>query len=243
MKKILITGTTQGIGRVILDSLLDAGYICSVVNKYPSASQSKIENEYICDLSNLNEIKALSEKLKRESYFALINNAGAGQPILPEELTAEMIYHELQLNFVAPFLLIQALLPNMKANNVGRIINISSVAATMHVPLLMSYSASKAGLNSLTHSMAKYLKGTNITLNAIAPGAINTESAVVGRKKISSLLGLPIEKYQKNMINAVGREHLIEAEELCPFIKAILDDKHGILNGQRINLSGLLTVY
>jgi 3-oxoacyl-[acyl-carrier protein] reductase len=243
MKQILITGTTNGIGKTLLNCLINSGYQCSVINRRPTAERLPIAKEYICDLANLNAVQTLCTQLQQESYFGLINNAGSGKPMKLEELDADTIYHELQLNLVTPLLLIQALLPQMRLNNIGRIINVSSVAATMHIPLLMTYSASKAGLNSLTHSIAKYLKGTNITINAIAPGGINTKSSIHGRKEISRLLGLSTQKYQQNMIDCMGRKTLIAAEELFPFIKTILDDHQGVFNGQRINLAGLLNIY
>lgn len=106
----------------------------------------------------------------------LVNNAAMARSTRFGELTAEEFRETLEVNLTAPFLLIKAVLPAMKAQHYGRIINISSSAGRMVSTLGGAhYTASKAGLLGLTRAAAKELGQFGITVNAITPGMIDTE--------------------------------------------------------------------
>ena len=106
----------------------------------------------------------------------LVNNAAHARPTRFEQLDAEEWRLALETNMTAPFLLMKAALPPMKAQNYGRIINISSSAGrTVSTLGGAHYTASKAGLLGLTRAAAKELGRFGITVNAICPGMIDTE--------------------------------------------------------------------
>ena len=106
----------------------------------------------------------------------LVNNAALARPTRFPDLSADEWRLALEVNMTAPFLLIKAVLPVMKAQNYGRIINISSTAGrTVSTLGGAHYTASKAGLLGLTRAAAKELGRFGITVNAVCPGMIDTE--------------------------------------------------------------------
>ena len=105
----------------------------------------------------------------------LVNNAGLAQPRSLEALTEQDWDTALAVNLTSVFLLIQAVLPGMRARRCGRIINLSSVAASVGGVVGPHYAAAKAGLLGLTHAYAALLATAGITVNAIAPALIATD--------------------------------------------------------------------
>jgi NAD(P)-dependent dehydrogenase (short-subunit alcohol dehydrogenase family) len=106
----------------------------------------------------------------------LVNNAAMARPTRFPELSADEWRETLEVNLTAPFLFTKAVLPTMRAQNYGRIINVSSSAGRMVSTLGGAhYTASKAGLLGLTRAAAKELGKFGITVNAICPGMIDTE--------------------------------------------------------------------
>lgn len=241
-KRILITGTSSGIGKALLYHLSNCGYACDVVNRVQTPYQG-IYHAYRCDLSNREAVDQLCEQLVTQTYFGLINNAGWGEPTPFESLHSKCIQQELQLNLITPLMLMKAVVPGMRQCGVGRIINISSIAATQPVSWLMAYGAGKAGLHALTQSVASYLLGCNITVNTLALGGINTKRAVQGRKKISRLSGQKQSDYQAQMIHRMGTKCLLEPDALLGIVHSIFDDQVGAINGQRFNICGLLAMH
>jgi 3-oxoacyl-[acyl-carrier protein] reductase len=104
----------------------------------------------------------------------LVSNHGTARPTTWEELDAQSFDRTLAINLRAPFLLAQAALPGMRERGFGRILFISSVAAFTGGIVGPDYGASKAGLNAVTHFLASRLAGDGITVNAIAPGFVDT---------------------------------------------------------------------
>lgn len=242
--KVLITGASKGIGRTILKKLINEGHECIVVNRSEFYEPGlDLENLWQYDLSEESNIIQLCEKLKNyKDIQVIINNAGGGVPYKYEDITFENIKNEINLNLITPMLIIQTLFPHMKENGFGRIINISSTTAKRGTPFLFTYSAAKAGLNSLTQSIARYSIKTGITINSICPGGVETEMSINGRQEISRLLNQDLEVYQQNMIEQMGLGRLIKPEEIAELILFMLSSGANFMTGQTINACGLLEV-
>jgi len=119
-------------------------------------------------------VRATLERFRRLDI--LVNNAAVARSTRFAELTADEWRQTLEVNLTAPFLLMQAALPTMKAQGYGRVINVSSSAGRMVSTLGgVHYTASKTGLLGLTRAAAKELGAFGITVNAVCPGMIDTE--------------------------------------------------------------------
>jgi 3-oxoacyl-[acyl-carrier protein] reductase len=182
-KVALVTGASRGIGAAIALELARAG--ADVVIHY----RTRIDDARQVDAA----IRALGRRttllqgdvastadiarLAREAGHVdiLINNAGIAKPQPLEEITEADWDEVVDTNLKSCFLLTQALLPAMRAQRWGRIINLSSVAAQVGGVVGPHYAASKAGMHGLTHFYASRLAKEGITVNAIAPALIATE--------------------------------------------------------------------
>lgn len=188
MKKIaIVTGASRGIGREIAKTL--AGEGIQVVANYNNSEQKalelkkELENANInidifkADVSKREEAKALVEyALKKYGKIdILINNAGIAEFKEFTQLTDSDWNRMLNINLNSVFIMSQEVLKNMIQNKQGCIINISSIWGIVGSSCEVHYSTAKAGINGMTKALAKELGPSNIRVNAIAPGIIETE--------------------------------------------------------------------
>lgn len=187
MKTVLITGGSRGIGKCIAENLAKDGFNV-VLNYNKSAKQAKqIKKELeeqginieICkaDVSKREEVKKLIKFTldKFKNIDVLINNAGIAKLQMFNDITDDDWNEMLGTNLNSAFYCIQESLPNMIHNKNGCIINVSSIWGLVGASCEVSYSVSKAGINGMTKALAKELGPSNIRVNAIAPGVIDTE--------------------------------------------------------------------
>lgn len=239
--RVLLTGGSKGIGAAILKKLISDGHNCIVVSRSDILDiESQLLEVWKYDLSNIEDIKQICERVKHVKIEILINNAGGGLPCKLEDVTADMVQMEINLNLIAPLMLMQGTLPSMKNAGFGRIINISSITAKRGTPFLFSYSAAKAGLNSITQSIARSIDNTNVTVNAICPGGVETNMGVKVRRMISSLLDHDQDFYQENMIQSMGLRRLIHPTEIASLVTYLMSKESGFITGQCINACGAL---
>lgn len=236
MKTILITGTTKGIGKAIVELLKEDYYIIGINRNRDDAVSENI----ICDLYDVKRVQDMCAYIEKYNIDVLINNAGGSKPCKFDELSLEQITNDINLNFVSPILLMKAVIIGMQKREYGRIINISSISAKTATPYLHTYSAAKSALDSMTNSCAVVFGEHNITINSICPGAVDTESSVSGRKIISKYKGLESEQYQKIMIKGTGLNRMVRADEVASLVSFLLSDQAAAISGQRFNICGTL---
>ncbi len=187
MKTVLITGGSRGIGKCIAENLARDGYSV-VLNYNKSEKQAKqiqkdLEKEgikieiYKADISKREEVKKLVKfTLNRfKNIDILINNAGIAKLQMFNDITDEDWNEMINTNLNSVFYCTQEVLPNMIHNKNGCIINISSIWGLVGASCEVAYSVSKAGIDGMTKSLAKELGLSNIRVNSIAPGVIDTE--------------------------------------------------------------------
>ena len=187
MKTVLVTGGSRGIGKCIVENLAKDGFNV-VLNYNKSEKQAKqIQKElseqginieiYKADVSKREDIKKLVKFTlnKFKNIDILINNAGIAKLQMFNDITDEDWNEMLNTNLNSVFYTTQEVLPNMIHNKNGCIINISSIWGVVGASCEVAYSVSKAGINGMTKSLAKELGLSNIRVNAIAPGVIDTE--------------------------------------------------------------------
>lgn len=187
MKTIIVTGGSRGIGKTLVENFAKDGYnvILNYNKSEENAKRIKAELEqnginieiFKADVSKKEEVKELVKFTldKFQNIDVLINNAGISQTKLFSDIIEEEWDNIINVNLKSAYYTIQEVLPNMINRKQGLIINISSVWGIVGASCEVAYSVSKAGLDGLTKSLAKELGPSNIRVNSIAPGVIDTD--------------------------------------------------------------------
>ena len=186
-KIILITGASRGIGRAIAKLLAENNYtvIANYNKSYESALMLKEELKaksieidiFKADVSKREEVKKMVQYCyeKYGKIDILVNNAGIDQEKMFQDITDEDWKNIIDVNLYSVFCTTQEVVKYMLSAKSGCIINISSIYGIQGSSCASAYSASKAGIDGLTKSLAKELGPCNIRVNSIAPGVINTD--------------------------------------------------------------------
>jgi len=187
MKNIIVTGGSRGIGKCLVENLAREGH--SVILNYNKSEKQakKIQNDlreegivveiYKADVSKKEEVKGLVDfaLTKWKNIDVLINNAGIAKLNMFQDVTEEEWNEIIDTNLKSAFYMCQEVVPSMIHQKQGCIINISSIWGIVGASCETVYSISKAGMDALTKSLAKELGPSNIRVNSIAPGVIDTE--------------------------------------------------------------------
>ena len=178
-KGVLITGGSSGIGKSVGEFLTQKGFIVYGTSRNPerySKSQFNLVKLDVSDTKSIEEaVKMVIDKQGR--LDVLINNAGAGITGPIEEIPDAEIQRNFETNFFGPIRVIKAVLPQMRTQNAGLIINVTSIAGYMGLPYRGIYSASKGALELLTEAFRMEIKGFNIEMTNVAPGDFATNIA------------------------------------------------------------------
>ncbi len=186
-KNVIVTGGSRGIGEAIVKLLAESGY--NVILNYNKSEdlanniKDELKNEgynieiFKADVSKREDCKKLVEySIKKFGEIdILINNAGISQVKLFTDLTDDDWNNMMQTNLNSVFYMSQEIAHHMIQRKKGSIINISSVWGIVGGACEVHYSASKSAINGLTKALAKELGPSNIRVNAIAPGIIDTD--------------------------------------------------------------------
>jgi NAD(P)-dependent dehydrogenase (short-subunit alcohol dehydrogenase family) len=178
MKKVLVTGSTQGIGKEIASEFVKNGYEVIVHCSKDLEKAERVRDEIgankaiTCDLSSINEVDSIFEKTGKVDI--LIINASVQFKEKWNEISEESMDKQYIVNLKSTVKLIQTYLPYMKENKFGRIVTIGSVNQYRQHPELIFYSATKCAVMSIVKNIAKQVAPFSVTLNNISPGAIVT---------------------------------------------------------------------
>jgi 3-oxoacyl-[acyl-carrier protein] reductase len=229
----LVTGASRGIGAASAIALAKAG--CDVAVNYRARGD---EAEAVCqqiraagrrafavcaDVSRAKEAQKMAALVANElgAISILVNNAGVARPQKNEDITEDDWNEIIDVNLKSTFMLTQAVLPGMRAQKWGRIINLSSVAAQTGGVVGPHYAASKAGMIGLTHSLANLMVKEGITVNAIAPALIATEMVTSNPKASPEII--PVGRFG-------------EVDDVSSVV--VLLAQNGYITGQTINVNG-----
>lgn len=169
-RKALITGGSRGIGAAIALRLRAEGH---EVFTPPRAE---------VDLSSIESVKTFVSS-QSSDFDILVNNAGINPIMKLDEMQSESLMDVIHVNLVAPVLLMQFCARGMAARGFGRIVNLSSIWGTVSKPGRGAYSATKAGIEGITRTVALEYASAGVLVNAVAPGFIKTELTTLNNSK------------------------------------------------------------
>lgn len=178
-KVVLITGGSSGIGKSIGEFLIDKNYTVYGTSRNPDRCKDSKFPIVALDVTKKETISScIEEVISKESKIdVLINNAGVGITGPIEEIPEEEIKGNFETNFFGPINVIKAVLPQMREQKDGLIINITSIAGYMGLPYRGIYSASKGAFELITEAFRMEIKDFNIRMTNVAPGDFATNIA------------------------------------------------------------------
>ena len=238
-KVAIVTGASRGIGRAVAIHLAKSG--ADVVVNYSGsegAAQETVEAvqalgrkaiKIKANVANADEVAAMVEEAHKEfgHIDILVNNAGITRDGLLMRMKDEDFDAVIDINLKGVYLVTKAVSKIMMKQRSGHIINMTSVVGVMGNAGQTNYAASKAGVIGFTKSCAKELASRGITVNAIAPGFINTDMTDV----------LP-EKVKEAMVTEIPLGRMADAEEVATVVTFLASDFANYITGQVINVDG-----
>ena len=237
-KKIaLITGASRGIGQAILEKLAADFVVIGTATSESGAAKitefiQKIGGEgsgEVLDFGAENAAESLISKIQKErgAVAVLVNNAGLTRDTLAMRMTDADWDAVLNANLKGAFQLSRAVMRGMMKARWGRIVNISSVVGVMGNAGQANYCASKAGLIGLTKALARELGSRNITVNAIAPGFIETDMT----KKLS-------DEQRAMMLKNVPLARMGYPEDIANAVAFLVSDAASYISGNTLHVNG-----
>ena len=227
-RRVLITGASKGIGRAVADKVTAAGDIAvGLARSAPAEFPGEFFAADLADRAATAEV--LEQILAAGRVDAVVNNVGVARFGRIGSIDLDDLFLTYDLNVRAAIQVVQAVLPGMVEAGWGRIVNVSSLT-TLGVAERTPYAASKAALEACTRIWATELAETGITVNAVAPGPIETElfrerSPIGSERERALLKNIPLQR--------VGTP-----QEIAHTIYALLDEDAGYITGQIIRADG-----
>lgn len=247
-KLVLITGGAQGIGLGMAQAFAHENATVIIADCDAEAGREAVEKLKVeklevqfelCDVSLETQIAALFETVgkRHKKLDVLINNAGTGfqKPISLEDLLASEFDRVLAVNLRGPLLCAKYALPFLEKSEAAAILNITSTRAFMSEPNTFGYSASKGGLEALTHSLAVSLAKQRIRVNAIAPGWIE-----VGDWEKQERRYVPKHSKADKEQHPAGRVGM--PEDIAEAALFLCSEKAGFITGQHLIIDGGMTI-
>jgi 3-oxoacyl-[acyl-carrier protein] reductase len=237
-KTSIVTGASQGIGETIARDLARKGAAVILVDIQEQKLEEvalRIKEEggkafkYKADVSNSGEVSEALDTMisERGSIHHLVNNAGITRDNLLMRMKEEEWDTVLAVNLKGVFNFSRAIIRHMIRNRYGRIVNVSSVVGLMGNAGQTNYSAAKAGILGFTKSLAREVASRGITVNAVAPGFIET----------SMTENLP-EPTKKLFLDAVPLGRFGAPQEVAWAVRFLLSEEASYITGQVINING-----
>jgi NAD(P)-dependent dehydrogenase (short-subunit alcohol dehydrogenase family) len=249
----LVTGSGRGIGRAIAVALAQAGAKVGVSARTASELDDVVKTiqkangqavAIVADLSDKDAPRKIIEEMtKLGPIDILVNNAGIGSSSDPKpvaEFNDDFWELTLYLNLTVPYKLSKAVLPHLRAQKWGRIINIASINGKMPSFHGAAYTASKHGLLGFTRTLALEVAKEGVTVNAICPGPVRT---IMNDKRLeydAKRRGVTFAEVEQAMTPIGGR---LEPEDIAPMAVYLASNEARMITGQAYNICGGALLY
>jgi NAD(P)-dependent dehydrogenase (short-subunit alcohol dehydrogenase family) len=248
-KVAIVTGAAQGIGRAYAYALASAGAQVVVADILPSTETAEeivkgggVALDVPTDVSDKQSTQALAEATVERfgRIDILVNNAAVFVDVYPlrdfDRITVEEWDRVMAVNLRGTFLCCKAVVPHMRQQQYGRIINISSSVFWRGIPGFLHYATSKAGIIGLTRSMAHELGEDGITVNGIAPGYTQSEGVIRVQDE-----GIGQDPMEVAAGQAIARPQV--PEDLVGTVLFLASDASAFITGQTIVVDGGLAMH
>ena len=251
-KKIIISAGASGIGWATAKVCLSRGayvYLCDIDNKLLNKIQKHpLSNKklfsYKCDASDEYEVSNFFNQIKKKTkkIDALINNVGiAGPTGTIEKLNSEDWERTFKVNVISHFYFTKLVIPMLKKNKGGSIINISSGAGIMGFPLRAPYAASKQAVIGVTKTLAMELGKFKIRVNAICPGTIKGERMIKVIRDKAKFLKISKKLIEKDFVSMASMNCWIYEEDIGKMCSFLISSDGERISGQAIPVDGNAT--
>ena len=225
-KKVIVTGGNRGIGKGIVLSLLDKGYSVLATSRDSnnfdfSHTGLKIADLDVCDQSSVDGFQKIVSEFDPD---ILVNNAGTTKDNLFLRMTESDWDEVINTNLNSVFRVTKLVVKGMLKKKWGRIINISSISGSMGNSGQTNYSASKAGVDAFSRSLAKELGSRNITVNSIAPGFIQTDMT-------DGLIN-------DELVKKIPLQRVGNAEDVASLVNFLASEESNYITGQTLVVDG-----
>ncbi|NRB24637.1 3-oxoacyl-ACP reductase FabG [Shewanella sp.] len=234
-KIALVTGASRGIGRAVAETLVSAG--ATVIGTATSERGAAAIQEYlgdngfglVLDVTDKDSVAELFSTIKEKvgDVNILVNNAGITRDNLLMRMKEDEWGDIIDTNLTSVFRTSKAVMRSMMKKRHGRIINIGSVVGSMGNPGQTNYCAAKAGLLGFTKSLAKEVASRQITVNAIAPGFIQTD-----------MTDELTEEQQQGIMSQVPMARLGQAQEIANAVLFLASDSAAYITGETLHVNG-----
>ncbi len=230
----IVTGGTRGLGEAISTDLKDAGYDVAAIYGGNDEAAAKFKEAtgipvYKCDVSDFDACKATVEKIEEDlgPIEVLVNNAGITRDGTLHKMSHDKWQAVIDTNLGSCFNMCRCVIDDMRERKFGRIVNIGSINGQAGQYGQVNYAAAKSGMHGFTKALAQEGAGQGITVNAIAPGYMDTEMV---RAVPPNILEKIVAKIP------VGR--LGHAHEVARGVLFLVDDEAGFITGSTISING-----
>ena len=232
MKKVFITGASRGIGNAIAKSLLKENYtVIGTATSSKGVDQLITEGilGYKLELDDLERINASWEKISDEhlDIDILINNAGFTRDNLILRMSEDEWNDVMNVHLNGMFRITKRLLKPMLKKRWGRIINLSSTSAVLGNKGQANYAAAKAGIEAFSRSLASEVGSRGITVNAVAPGFINTDMTELNSGVV-----------EEELIKKIPLGRFGETSEIAHLVNFLCSEDSSYITGQTIHING-----
>lgn len=252
IKNAIITGAAGGIGLAIAKKLLISGYrviILDLLQHKIEEAVTKVNSDNcigrVCDVTREDDITDIIQEVHQQysTVDVLVNNAGLQHVAAIEDFPVEKFRYMLDVMLTAPFIAIKHVLPIMKQQRSGRIINMASINGLIGFAGKSAYNSAKHGLIGLTKVAALETAAGGITVNAVCPGYIDTELVRNQLADLAKTRGVAVEEVLNQVIYPlVPQKRLLQAEEVAEVVLFLASEQAAGITGQAMVIDGGYTV-